>query len=77
MENFHHWIIFQIEGRPPRVNTPSTPTTPFMNPMKRPMGPPPYNSPMGLYSNQNAMDAYQRQAAEAGAGIDRYLCTNL
>lgn len=44
-----------------------------MNPMKRPVGPPPYNSPIGLYSNQNAMDAYQRQAAEAGAGIDRYL----
>lgn len=43
-----------------------------MNPMRRfPGTPPVYNNPMGLYSNQNAMNAYQKQAAEAAAGVDK------
>lgn len=52
------------------MTTPTTPMTPsvMMNPMRRVV--PTYNSPVGLYSNQNVQDA--RQAAEAAAGVDRY-----
>jgi len=32
---------------------------------------PAYNNPMGLYSNQNAMDAFDRQAGELTGGMDQ------